>query len=506
MKAILGTPRVEVALRWLATAVGALLLLMGIGFLVMPELLATGILAAEPARAVGINSLRGDFGGLFLGMGLFVLIGTLARHPTLLLVPIVFLVLIVTGRLISVIVDDLPVVTKGALASELLFLAVLGLSMRASAISQENPAHRSVSAVTPRLRMVVVLGVVVVVVVVGAFQAQRQIGLRLLSAVASSQLRSNGLEGIPDGLHVGLAGTGAPLPEHRRHGACTFVLAGKHLFIVDSGPGSTKALELMRLPLGDIEAVLLTHMHSDHIGGLGELMLKAWTRGARQQPLKVLGPEGVDKVVAGFNMAYAIDTDLRIAHHPPTIAAPEGAGAIPETIGSFDADGAATIFQAPDLKVTAFLVDHRPAEPAIGFRFDYKGRSLVISGDTLPSESLRRQAQRADILLHEALQPEMLQVIHDAALRGGQPNAAQLSSDIMSYHAFPEEVARIARDAGVRHVVLHHFLPQVPMRIFHSAFLGDARKIYRGPITMGVEGMLLSLPPESSDVRLGWLL
>lgn len=506
MKAILGTPRVEAALRWLAIAVGALLLLMGIGFLVMPELLATGLLAAEPARAVGINSLRGDFGGLLLGMGLFVLIGTLARHPRLLLVPIVFLVLIVTGRLISVAVDDLPLVTKGALASELLFLAVLGLSLRATTVRQQRSAQRSVHAVTPPLRVVVVLGVIVAVIVVGAFQAQRQIGLRLLDAAASSQLQSNGLDGLPDGLHVGLAGTGAPLPEHRRHGACTFVLAGKHLFIVDSGPGSTKALELMRLPLGDIEAVLLTHMHSDHIGGLGELMLKAWTRGARQQPLKVLGPKGVDKVVAGFNMAYAIDTELRIAHHPPTIAAPEGAGAIAETIRSFDADGAATIFEAPGLKVTAFLVDHRPAEPAIGLRFDYKGRSLVISGDTLPSESLRRQAQRADILLHEALQPQMLQKIHDAALRGGQPNAAQLASDIMTYHTFPEEVARIARDAEVRHVVLHHFLPQVPLRILHSAFLGDARKIYRGPITMGVEGMLLSLPPESLDIRLGWLL
>ena len=505
MKAILGTPRVEVALRWLATAVGTLLLLMGIGFLVMPELLATGILAAEPARAVGINSLRGDFGGLFLGMGLFVLIGTLTRHPTLLLVPIVFLILIVTGRLISVLVDDLPVVTKGALASELLFLSVLGLSMRASSVRQENSAHRSVGAATIRWRVVVALGVVVVVVF-GAFQAQRQIGLRLLSAVASSQLQGDGLDGIPDGLHVGLAGTGAPLPEHRRHGVCTFVLAGKHLFIVDSGPGSTKTLELMRLPLGNIEAVLLTHMHSDHIGGLGELMLKAWTRGARQQPLKVLGPDGVDQVVQGFNMAYAIDTDLRIAHHPPTIAAPEGAGAMAETIRSFDADGAATIFEAPGLKVTAFLVDHRPAAPAVGYRFDYKGRSIVISGDTLPSESLRRQAQGADILLHEALQPEMLQIIHDAAVRGGQPNAAQLASDIQTYHTFPEEVARIARDAHVRQVVLHHFLPQVPMRIFHSAFLGDARKIFRGPITMGVEGMLLSLPPESPGVRLGWLL
>lgn len=238
MKSSLCTPGLEVALRWLAMAVGALLLLMGTGLLVMPELHATGLLAAEPARAVGINSLRGDFGGLFLGMGLFVLIGTLTLHQTLLLVPIVFLVLIVTGRLVSVIVDDLPVVTKGVLAGELLFLSVLGLSMHASAIRQQNPAHRSVSAVTPRLRMVVALGVVVVLVVMGAFQTQRQIGLRLLSAVASSQLRSNGLEGLPDGLHVGLAGTGAPLPEHRRHGACSFVLAGKHLFIVDSGPGS----------------------------------------------------------------------------------------------------------------------------------------------------------------------------------------------------------------------------------------------------------------------------
>jgi len=189
MKAILGTPRVEVALRWLATAVGSLLLLMGIGFLVMPELLATGILAAEPARAVGISSLRGDFGGLFLGMGLFVLGGTLTRHRTLLLVPIVFLVLIVTGRLISVVVDDLPVVTKGALASELVFLVVLCLSVCASCARQEKLAHREVHAVTSRLHMGVLLGIVVVaMIVVGAFQAQRQIGLRLLGAVASSQL------------------------------------------------------------------------------------------------------------------------------------------------------------------------------------------------------------------------------------------------------------------------------------------------------------------------------
>lgn len=505
MNAILGAPRVEVALRWLAAAVGVLLLLMGLGFLVMPELLATGILAAEPARAVGINSLRGDFGGLFLGMGLFTLIGTLTRHRTLLVVPIAFLALIVMGRLISVFVDDLPVVTTGALVGELLFLCLLSLSMRASSIRRDDYDRRPVDAGTFRLRVALTLGVVAVFVV-GAFLAQRQIGLRLLTAAASSQLGINGLEDLPDGLHVGLAGTGAPLPEQRRYGGCSFVLAGKHLFIVDSGPGSTKALELMRLPLGDIQAVLLTHLHSDHMGGLGELMLKAWTRGARTEPLRVVGPEGVQEVVEGFNLAYAIDTGFRIAHHPPTIAAPKGSGGIAETVTSLDAHGAAVVFQAPDLKVTAFLVDHRPVEPAFGYRFDYKGRSVVISGDTLPSESLRRQTQGADILLHEALQPEMLQIIHDAGLRGGQPNAAQLSSDILTYHTFPEEVARIARDANVRHVVFHHFLPQVPMRIFHSAFLGDTRDIFPGPVTMGVEGMVFSLPPETSDIQMGWLL
>ncbi len=505
MNTLLGVPRVELALRWLATGVGILFLLLGVGFLVMPELLAAGMLAAEPARAVGINSLRGDFGGLFLGMGFFTLAGTLARQRALLLVPIVFLALIVVGRLTSVLVDDLPVVTTGALVGELLFLSVLALSMRASSIRPGPPERPVVDAATVRKRVGVTLGVVAVVVV-GAFQVQRQIGLRLLTAASKTQLAINGLDGLADGLHVGLAGTGAPLPEERRHGGCTFVLAGKHLFIVDSGPGSTKSLELMRLPLGDIQAVLLTHVHSDHIGGLGELMLKAWTRGGRTAPLRVVGPEGVQKVVAGFNLAYAIDVGFRIDHHPPTIAAPGGAGGIAEPVTSLDDTGAAVVFEAPDLKVTAFLVDHRPVEPAFGYRFDYKGRSVVISGDTLPSESLRRHTERADLLLHEALQPAMLKIIHDAGLRDGHPNAAQLASDILSYHTFPEEVARIARDTNVRHVVFHHFLPQVPMRILHSAFLGDTRDIFPGPVTMGVEGMVFSLPPENADIRMGWLL
>jgi ribonuclease Z len=447
MSGVLANPRVELALRVLAGGVGALFLLMGLGFVIMPELVATVLFAAEPARAVGINSLRGDFGALFLGMSLFTLTGTLTRHRWLLVVPITFLAFIVMGRLTSVVVDDLPVVTARALVGELLFVA-LGLE-GADDHEREDPERHGQAA--PEGGCVHRWSIVVASEGRGA-QGQAedgQIGLRLLDAAMAPQLGINRLDALPDGLHVGLAGTGAPLPEQRRHGGCSFVLAGEHLFIVDAGPGSTRTLELMRLPLGEIESVLLTHVHSDHIGGLGELMLKAWTRGARKAPLKVVGPEGVEQVVEGFKLAYAIDTGFRVAHHPPTIAAPKGAGAVAEPVMSFDANGAAVIFETAELKVTAFLVDHRPVEPAFGYRFDYKGRSLVISGDTLPSENLRRHAQGADILLHEALQPEMLQIMHDTGIEVGQPNVTQLAADILDYHTFPEEVARIARDANV---------------------------------------------------------
>lgn len=164
------------------------------------------------------------------------------------------------------------------------------------------------------------------------------------------------------------------------------------------------------------------------------------------------------------------------------------------------------MFQNDDLKVTAFLVDHRPVEPAFGYRFDYKGRSVVISGDTLPDETLRNQAQDVDLLLHEVLDPEMLLAMNQAAARSGRTVARNVTHDILTYHTFPEEAARIARDVNTRHLVFYHFIPPVPMSILHPAFLGDSRKYFDGPITMGAEGMVFSLPPDSNRIERGWLL
>jgi ribonuclease Z len=388
--------------------------------------------------------------------------------------------------------------------SELIFLTVLTLSVISyffsSRAQKSPPALKTVF----NLRFLVVLGIVIIVVA-GAFMASQQIGMRLWNGLAGRSVRQNMIGELPDGLHVGLAGTGSPLPDRKRKGVCTFVMAGKHLFIIDSGPGSTLNLELMRVPLDNIQAVLLTHLHSDHIGGLGELMLKAWTGGARTEPLKIIGPEGVDTVVQGFNQAYSLDAGFRFAHHGPTVANLEGAGGTPETIEVLDQTKGTVVFQTGDLKVTAFLVNHRPVEPAFGYRFDYKGRSVVISGDTLPCESLRRQAEGVDLLLHEAMQPEMLRIISQAGITRSNV-IAKVTTDILTYHTFSEEAARIARDANVRHLVLFHIIPPMPMAFLNSAFLGDSRDYYDGPITVGVDGMLFSMPPNTTKIFKKWLL
>jgi ribonuclease Z len=505
MKSILGNDLVESILRVLSGGIGFIFLVLGLAFLILPEVVATAFFA-ETARAVGINSLRGDFGALFLGMSFFCLLGILSAHRWLLIVPIVFLALVILGRLTSFIVDDLPMVMAGTFVSELMFLTVLSLSLISYSLKSDSQSSPPVLKALYSTRFLVVLGIVIIMVA-GALSARRQIGMSLWNRLATRQIvKQNVIGSLPDGLHVGLAGTGSPLPDAKRTGVCTFVLAGKHLFIIDSGPGSTLNLELMRVPLGNIQAVLLTHLHSDHIAGLGELMLKAWTGGVRTEPLKIIGPEGVDDVVHGFNQAFSPDAGFRFAHHGVSVAPPEGAGGSPETIELVDENKGAVVFQTDDLIVTAFLVDHRPVIPAFGFRFDYKGRSVVISGDTLPSESLRRQAKNVDLLLHEALQPDMLRVLNQASITSGRDVVVKVTSDILTYHTFPEEAARIAKDAGVRQLVLHHIIPPAPMAFFHSAFLGDSKKYYQGPITVGVDGMLFSMLPNSTTIKKKWLL
>jgi ribonuclease Z len=505
LKRLLGHHAVVTGTRVLAGVVGLMLLGIGLATQVMPEVVSTYLLALTTAADAGINSLRGDIGALFLGMGVFTLLGVFSRQRWLLLVPIVFLGLVVLGRLISIAVDDFAAATTMALAMELLFVIVLSLALGSHALSPGSEPRPAVVRAVASRGFLITTGVLVVLLA-GGLVLRPQLGAWLWERATAPTLASSPIEDLPDGIHVGFAGTGAPMPDMRRAGSSVFVLAGEHLFIVDSGPGSTVNLEAMKVPLEEIDAVLLTHHHSDHIAGLGELMLKAWTNGARTEPLPVMGPEGVDVVVEGFNMAFGPDAEHRHAHHGDAVAPQSGFGGSPQTITGFGGDDSTVVFENDEVIVTAFLVDHRPIDPALGYRFDYKGRSVVISGDTLPDETLMHEAQGVDLLVHEAESPEMLTVLDQAATTAGEEIAATVARDIRGYHTFPEEAARIARDADVGHLVLTHLLPPLPVSVLHPTFLGDSADIYSGPITVAGDGMLFSMPPDSTDIQEQWLL
>ena len=334
-----------------------------------------------------------------------------------------------------------------------------------------------------------------------AYALRGRLAVAAMGRLYAHALGDDPYAGLGDGLHVGLCGSGSPMPDPTRAGPCTAVLAGRRLFVVDVGAGAQKNLALMNLPPGRIEAVFLTHFHSDHIDGLGELMLQRWAGGANAAPLPVYGPIGVDQVVRGFEAAYALDRGYRIAHHGPRVIPPSGFGGSPHPFAAAPDAPDVVLIDGGGLKVTAFPVDHRPVQPAVGYRFDYRGRSVVISGDTAPSARLEAAAKGADVLVHEGLAPNLVAIQHQAAIAGGKDNLAHITHDILSYHTTPEAAAAIARRAGVRYLLFTHIIPPLPVRALEGPWLGRTRDIFHGTVRVGHDGDFLSLPAGSGDIR-----
>ena len=344
------------------------------------------------------------------------------------------------------------------------------------------------------------IGLLVVVALVLAlgFVFQRTIGEAVFRRAAQGLVGRDQLASLEDGLHVGLCGTGSPMPNPQRAGPCNVVIAGDQVFVVDMGENGNRNLNLMGISTAEVKALLLTHFHSDHIDGIGPLMLFHWTRGASTAPLPVYGPEGVEQVVAGFNAAYALDRGYRIAHHGEAVVPGSGGGAAARP---FVLEGnAAVILQSGGLTVTAFKVDHDPITPAVGYRFDYKGRSLCISGDTAKSANLIATCKGADLIVHDALQPQMVKEIEAVFAAQGNAKTAKIFADIQDYHATPEQAAESARDAGAKMLVLSHLVPPLPYAYLYPAFLGDAPARFDGDIVVGEDGMLFSLPPQSAAI------
>lgn len=352
-----------------------------------------------------------------------------------------------------------------------------------------------------RIALVGIIGLCVVAAAL-AFVFQRQIGeMAFRRAVQEAVGRDRAAE-LPDGLHVFVCGSGSPMPDPTRAGPCLGVVAGRQAFVVDAGSGGPRRLARMGFPVGRIERVYLTHLHSDHLDSLGELMLQAWVGGPRKTPLPVAGPPGVEEVVAGFNAAYRIDSTYRTAHHGPEVADPAGFGGVAEIIPAPAGAGKSAVIHDRDgVKITVVAVDHAPVSPAFGYRIDYQGRSVVISGDTVYSEDLVAAAKGADVLFHEALRPSMVLQMGEAAEKRGQTHIARIMTDITDYHATPEDAARAAQDADVGALVLYHLVPPLPSKLLGAAYLGDARNVFEGPIRLAEDGLLVSLPAGSKEIR-----
>lgn len=289
-----------------------------------------------------------------------------------------------------------------------------------------------------------------------------------------------------DGLRVFMCGTSSPLPAPDRAQACVAVMAGDRLYLVDAGAGSARTLNLARVDMSQLRGVLLTHFHSDHIASLPDFNLNSWVAG-RPDPLTVYGPVGVNQVVEGFNAAYALDSEYRVSHHGAELLPPELA--IMES--RIVAEG--LVAEEDDLVITAYPADHFPVVPALIYRFDYRGRSVVISGDTLVNDGLIEAATDADLLLQDALSVPIISALEKTTAGS---RISKIFHDIQDYHAPTSDMTRLLETTGVQQLALYHLVPPPMNFLFEKIFTRDLP----AGVILTEDGMVFDLPAGSEDI------
>ena len=285
-------------------------------------------------------------------------------------------------------------------------------------------------------------------------------------------------------------GTGSPLASPDRCGCGHVIVAGGLHVMVDCGYGAARRLGPSGIIPAQVDVAVFTHMHSDHITDVPDFLNQRWTTGATK-PLRVFGPAGTKKMIAGFLVALDDDIRFRNAHHPGKLH-PEG---IKVEITEFPATADATAFLSDSgLTLESFEVDHFPVVPAVGYRAKFDGRTAVFSGDTNLCDSLQRAANGADLLVSDALNPAMFQQLVERA-RAMRPGVAALLDDVPSYHISTDEVARMARDAGVGKLVLSHLLPNLPANDeIEAQFSAGMKDVFAGPIHIARDTQRIAVP------------
>ncbi len=273
-------------------------------------------------------------------------------------------------------------------------------------------------------------------------------------------------------LRVTLLGTGAPRPTMERFGPSILVEAGKEKLLFDCGRGATQRLFQLKAPFADVTSLFLTHLHSDHIVGIPDLYLTGWIM-RRDTPLRVWGPAGTADMMSHLQEAYQFDIHIRrdIDEKLP----PQGAVVVAKDIEQ------GVVYQNGDLKVTAFAVDHSPVKPAFGYRVDYAGHSVVLSGDTRYSENLIQFSQGTDLLIHEVLDPE-------AYFASDQFFSPEQKQKVVNHHTTPEQAGKIFSQVKPKLAVYSHIVP-----FNASELVVHTRKTYSGPLEVGEDLMSIDI-------------
>jgi ribonuclease Z len=274
-------------------------------------------------------------------------------------------------------------------------------------------------------------------------------------------------------MRVTLLGTGRPTPLHDRFEAATLVEAGETTLLFDAGRGASIRIWQLGMPLSEVDGVFITHFHHDHISGLADLWLTGWLPpafGRRTWPLAIWGPEGMSDITEGLKAAYKRDIDIRV---PDENLPREAADFV---VTEFSEDG--VVFDRDGVTVRAFAVDHGELiKPAVGYRIDYAGRSVLISGDTRYDEDIARMGEGVDVLIHEVVtgRPE---------LYDQYPELIR----IRDHHTTPEEVGRIFAMAEPRLAVYTHLVnlsaPGIPV-VGNEELIEETRRTYDGPLVVG---------------------
>jgi ribonuclease Z len=309
----------------------------------------------------------------------------------------------------------------------------------------------------------------------------------LLGAILAGSVMSHGIAYAQETFRVTLIGTGTPTPDPRRFGPATLVEAGNLKLLFDAGRGVPIRLSQLRIPMARIDTLFITHYHSDHVSGIPDLWLTGWLPGGggRKEPFRVIGPTGARDLMANLEKAYAADVRIRIADQ---LLPPAGGKFITE---EFSADG--VVYEGDGVRVTAFEVDHGDKiKPAYGYRIDYQGRSVLISGDTRFSENLIRNGAGVDLLVH--------------AIAGSKPELLQnpIVKRILDHHTLPPEAATVFNRTKPKLAVYTHLVLQRTPTVSPPTFeeiVAETRKTYSGPLQVGEDLMSFDITEAGVKVN-----